>query len=146
VIVVIPVTVMMVISIVAIAIIAMVVAVPVAIPAVIVFDTTMLPTPIPFVELSAIIPRTYPASSLIGRPGPIAIVPAVTVSCGIPVTIHPNVISARTDRTCVYYARAWWRTDSDSEGNLGGSQRKRPEHHRGKRCYAQKSLHVFNSP
>src|SRR5579864_2494453 len=96
--------------------------VPIVVPLVIVIEV-LVPraVPIAFIVHPAIVAGASPGGTLIGRPSPIPVMPAVSISLGIPLTVHPDVAGARSSGPHAYHARSGWLTEADSEGDL-------PEH------------------
>jgi hypothetical protein len=95
---------------------------PIAVPLVPVIEM-LVPraVPIAFIVHATLITGAHPGGTLIGRPSPIPLMPAVPVSLGIPITVHPDVAGARRSWPHAYYARSRWLTEADPEGDL-------PEH------------------
>src|SRR5258705_9921737 len=90
---------------------AIVVAIVVMVPMMAVFETPVRTVPISHVESSALVTRTDPACSFIGRAGPIAAVPNVAAVYGIPVSINPDIFWSRLHRMHVHHTRPWRCTD-----------------------------------
>jgi hypothetical protein len=72
------------------------VAVVAPIPTVVVLEPAVIPVPIALEVLSPLIPGTDPASAVVRRPRPVAIVPSVVSSCRIPIAIDPEVVRSGT--------------------------------------------------
>jgi hypothetical protein len=100
----------------AIAIAISTVAVP--IPFVPVFEAAAISFPITAVKALAIVTRSDPSSTLIGWTSPVATMPPVMSSHGIPVTIHPHKFRPRLIGNNSHHARPRWRTDSDTDRYL----------------------------
>src|SRR5215469_11524786 len=93
------------------------VAVLIVIPVVIVFNAAALPLPVSRVISFAVVVRCDPVSSFVGWPCPIAFMPFVMLSDGIPITLYPRESwfwHCGNDR----HARRRWRSNGDSDGNL----------------------------
>jgi hypothetical protein len=104
--------------IVAIAVVIAEIAVMVMVRAVIVFHPTVFAFPIAVVEPLSVMVRPHPASAFIWRAAPIALMPLVVVSHGIPIALDPNELRSRTVRHNTHHARRWRRANSDSNRNL----------------------------
>jgi hypothetical protein len=98
-------------------------AVVITIPLVVVLFAAVISVPIAVIELAALIPGTHPASAGIRCASPVAFMPFVTVSYGIPVARDPEVFRTRTDRNNSHNTRRGRRPDSDSNGDLGTKDR-----------------------
>jgi hypothetical protein len=89
------------------------------VPMVVVFNSAPVPGPVtPEVPL-AIVVRGNPVGSYIGRPSPVVVMPFVMVSHWIPVAFHPYEIWFRLRRLNVHDAGRRWRSDHNSNRNLG---------------------------
>ena len=88
---------------------AVVVPIVVVVPVVIVFNTAAISLPVTRIEPFTVVVRRHPASSLVGWSSPIASVPPVMPSYGIPITLHPQEL-----RTWPFWqnpnhpSRRWW--------------------------------------
>ena len=86
----------MIVMIAAVIVVAMVVAeavaisITVAIPAMIMFKAASTSFPIAFKKLPILMAGTHPTSSLIGRPGPITVMPFVVMSHRVPISVNPD--------------------------------------------------------
>ena len=67
-----------------------VVAFVIVIPFMVVLDAAMFTFPIAVVEAFSVVARADPASTFIGWPAPIAFMPAIVTSGGIPVAADPD--------------------------------------------------------
>src|SRR5215472_2059769 len=93
------------------------VAVLIVIPVVIVFNAATLSLPVSRVISFAVVVRRDPVSSLVRWPCPIAFMPFVMLSDGIPITLYPHESwfwHCGNDR----HPRRWWRSNGDCDGNL----------------------------
>jgi hypothetical protein len=71
-------------------VIAAVIAFMIVIPFMVVLDAAMFAFPIAVVEAFSVVARADPASTFIGWPAPIAFMPAIVTSDGIPVAADPD--------------------------------------------------------
>jgi hypothetical protein len=118
-----------------ITVIATVVAVaPVAIPPMIVFYVPSISFPVTLKKLLTIMVRRNPTSSLIRRSSPIAFVPFVMPSRGIPITAYPHELRPWPCWENSNHPGLWRRSNPDSEGNLGLNNRSARQQHDGKQC------------
>lgn len=53
---------------------------PVAIPAMIVVETAAIAVPVTFEKLPSLVTGTYPARAAVRRPGPVSVMPPVTIA------------------------------------------------------------------
>jgi hypothetical protein len=104
--------------IVSIAIVIAEIAVVVLVPTVIVSHPAAFSLPVAFVEPLSIMMRPHPASAFIWRAAPIALMPPIVVSHGIPITFDPNELRSGTVRHNTHHARRWRLANSDSNRNL----------------------------
>lgn len=86
-------------------VIVVVIAVAIVVPGMVMFDATMRPIPIAFVELAVMTMRPDPVCTGIRGTRPVARMPDVMAIDGIPVSSYPNEIWPRAD---------WPMFDSDS--------------------------------
>src|SRR4029077_938128 len=114
----------------------------VAVPVVIVFNTAAISFPVTNKELLLIMMRLNPASSLVRWSSPIAPMPPVMPSHGIPITIYPHELRSWPFWQNLNYTWRWWRANSDSNGNLRVNCRDRGQQHRGKQCCSNQRPHV----
>ena len=98
--------------------IAAVIAVRITVPFVSVFESAATTFPVAVVEVFPVVARPDPASTRIRRPGPIAAMPSVAPSYGVPVTINPHEFRPWTWRKYGNHARRWRRTNPDSDRHL----------------------------
>ena len=70
------------------------VAVVFPIPLVVMRDAAVLSFPVAVEETFAVVMRGYPNGPFVGRASPIPVVPPVSISCRVPVTVHPNKAGA----------------------------------------------------
>jgi hypothetical protein len=89
------------------------VLVPVSIPMVIVLKTAVIPIPVPYKVLSAVMMRRNPTGAHVRRLCPITIVPFIVPSHRIPIALDPNEIRARCWRKNANHARSRRRSDID---------------------------------
>jgi len=78
-----------------------------------VFNAAMFTFPIAVVEAFSVVARADPASTFIGWPAPIAFMPAIVTSGGIPVAADPNEFGpglCRDDGDNTWFG---WRTNTD---------------------------------
>ena len=116
------------------------IAIPAAVPTVVMVSPAAVSFPITGVKLATLIARSNPARAAIRRPGPIAVVPAIAPSIGVPVAIDPHVVRAGRSRPSVYHP-GWRRgTDSDAYGKLSETRPSCQEHER-----EQSFLHTSRS-
>ena len=99
---------------------------------VIVLNTAAISFPVTRVIPFAVVTRANPASALVGRPSPIAFMPLVMVSHGIPIGLDPHIFRAGTDRNHSHDPRGRGRPDSDSNRDLSAKHR-----HASKQCYGK---------
>jgi hypothetical protein len=99
---------------------AVAIVVAVMVPMVVMVKAAVIAVPIAGVILAAFMARSYPMRSLVWRPCPIAGVPFVMPSDGIPVALNPYKIRPWTSRNYTNYARRRRIPDADSNGNLSG--------------------------
>jgi hypothetical protein len=66
------------------------VPVVVAVPVVIMFNTAAISFPVTHKEPFAVVVRRNPTSALVGWASPIAFMPFIVPSHGIPITLHPH--------------------------------------------------------
>jgi hypothetical protein len=103
------------------AILAIAIAIPavtVPIPVVPVFEAAAISFPIAVVEALTIVTRSYPSSTVVGWSSPIAAMPPVVSSHGIPVTINPHKFRSRLRGKNSHHVRPRWRTDADTDRYL----------------------------
>ena len=103
----------------------MVAIIPVAVPvpAMIVGQPAAAAFPVPVKKTLSIVMRRNPASPGIRRPAPIPIVPAVTASASIPVTVDPNEVAAWSRWPDADDARGRRWPDPDTDGYLGAQNK-----------------------
>lgn len=77
-------------------VIMVVIAVAIVIPGMVMFDATVRPIPIAFVELAVMTMRPDPVCTGIRGTRPITRMPCIVTVDGIPVSGHPNVLRAGT--------------------------------------------------
>ena len=85
---------------------------------VIVFDPAAVSFPIPCVISFSVVARCNPVSPLVGRSSPIALMPLIVISDGIPIALNPNVIRGWHCWHNYNCPRWRWRRNYDSNGNL----------------------------
>ena len=91
---------------------------PTVIPVVIMFNAATASVPIPTVIPFAVVVRRDPTSALIRWPGPIAFVPSIMSSHGIPITPHPHASRIWHRRGNHSNRRRRWRANNDTNGDL----------------------------
>src|ERR1051326_368791 len=98
-----------------------VITIAVTIPVMIVFNAPpSFAVPITVVITPRFVARRHPTVSAARRPGPIAVMPAVTVSGHVPVTVHPEVVRPWSNRANPNNSRRRRRTNLDSDRHLSG--------------------------
>jgi len=103
-------------------IVAIVAPAMVAIPVVIVFDVPARSVPESCIEHSTFMARSHPTCASIRRASPVTIMPAVTASIGIPITVHPEVTWSGGHRLNAHHARRRGRPNTNSKGDLTQSK------------------------
>ena len=107
---------------------ATVVTIMVAIPMMVVFEAAAGAVPIADEVAATFVAGTNPTRASVGRQGPIAAVPAIMMSVGIPIAINPEVVRARTHRNYIV-ARGRRRPDFNADADLGsGAMSTQQEH------------------
>src|SRR5690242_4149801 len=105
-------------------IVAPAIAVPMAlaVPVMVVFNTAALPLPVAAVVMTALVARNDPDGACIRRTRPVAPVPGVAAVDGIPVAVHPGVLTFKlwfgAWRPNRNHSRCGWRTDHNAHGDL----------------------------
>jgi hypothetical protein len=92
-----------------------IIAVPVVIPIMLVLDVAVRSLPVAFVEPLAIVARYNPHSTRVGRPAPIAFMPAPRVPYDIPVTSDPDITCPRRRWDHGDSPRRRWRPNPDAD-------------------------------
>src|SRR5438132_9736504 len=95
----------------------------------VVLHPAALTLPVAVIEALSIVARSHPASGRVYRAAPIAVMPLIVVTYGIPVAVHPGEFRTRTSRENANDSR-WRRADSDSDGNLGEHKSPSKQHQR----------------
>jgi hypothetical protein len=90
----------------------------VMVPMVVMLEMAAIAVPVACVIPAAFMARTDPAGSRVWRARPIAPMPSVMPSVGIPVAVNPDKLRPRTWRKHANHAWGRWRPDADSNGNL----------------------------
>ena len=75
---------------------AVAVSIVVAIPAMIMFKAAAVALPIALKVLATLVTRTYPTSSLIGRPSPVTVMPFVVMTHWVPIAVDPDKFRSGT--------------------------------------------------
>src|SRR6516164_499417 len=88
------------------------------IPVVVVFDTAAFSLPVARIIPFAVVVRCHPMRSLVRRSSPIAFMPFVVFSQGIPVTLYPCEPWLRHWGDNGNYAGRRWRANHNYHGNL----------------------------
>src|SRR5580704_3872690 len=101
----------------------MIIAVMIAVPAMVVLAAAVFSVPVAGVKAFAVMTMAYPARTLVGRPCPIALMPPITTSYGIPVTAYPDITWPGAYRLDSYHSRRWGRPDPDSDSDLSAANR-----------------------
>src|SRR5690349_18016654 len=94
----------------------------VAVPAVIVPEGSVIAFPVAFIIAGAVMARANPVSTLVGRTGPVAVMPSVLVPVGIPIALDPDIAGARSHRVNADHALGWRRSNIDSDGEVDTEQ------------------------
>jgi hypothetical protein len=101
------------------------------VPTMLVSDHSSSSFPVTVVVLFAVVVRLNPVRALIGRPGPIPVVPAVVALLGILVAFDPHIVvlgkviafdpqvAGARARRHVRHTGRWRLTDADAERELG---------------------------
>ena len=94
---------------------------------VVMLDVVRILDPVAGEELTAVMARTDPNEALARRAAPIAVMPDIAVTHGIPVAGDPNEIGARSRGTHVNDTRRRRRpdNDADADGGVSGGRRRR---------------------
>jgi hypothetical protein len=108
------------------------VPVSVAVPVMVMFKPAVISVPVTYKELISIVTRRHPAGPRVRWTSPIAFMPPVMSSHRIPITIHPHELGCRSWRQDANHTRRRWRSDSDSNGDLGAERGYAGQQHRGK--------------
>src|SRR6516225_11352423 len=90
------------------------------IPVVIMFEVSALALPVALVEPLALVTRSDPASALVGRARPVAVMPFVMVPDWIPIPFDPHKTRPWRRRWRVHHSRCGRRPDGDANRHLGG--------------------------
>jgi hypothetical protein len=85
---------------------------------VVVFHAAVRSLPVTDEVSFAVVARRNPTSSFVGWSSPIAFVPLVTLSYGIPITLHPREFRTRAYWRNPNHAGWRWCPDDNSNGNL----------------------------
>src|SRR5262249_3381961 len=114
-----------------------------SIPVVIMFVVPALALPVAFVESPGVVSRSGPASTLVRRTRPVAVMPFVVVPDWIPIPIDPHKAWPWRRRWwSVHDARRRRRPDGDANRHLGVDARARSQNHENEyRCRARKPSH-----
>src|SRR5689334_12334790 len=97
------------------------VTVAVAVPTVFVADAAAFAFPVAIEPTFAVMMRHHPTCTGVRRAGPVALVPTIAITVGIPIAVDPNVFRARRHRPNRHYTRRGRRANPDSHGDLRGS-------------------------
>ncbi len=93
---------------------------PVTIPSVIVPHGRLASAfPVAFKVLLALVTRAKPPAAFVRRTSPVAVMPRISRSVGIPVAFDKNVSGSRTSGLNPNYARGRRRSDSDAYVKIG---------------------------
>jgi len=103
-------------SAVVIAVIVAEIAIAIAVPSMIVLHPAAVALPVACKELAPVIARPNPAGARIRRTSPISVMPPITVSGRIPVTVYPEVIGSRSSWPGMNDARRRRGPDSYADG------------------------------
>jgi hypothetical protein len=116
--------VMMVVMVIAVVVPAVAVPVVVVIPVVVVLQSPAIAIPVPHKILSTFMARADPARAGIGRPRPIALVPLVVLSVGIPIALNPHKVRSGACWNHGQHSRGRRSSDVDSNRNLSARRRR----------------------
>lgn len=104
------------------------VAIMVVIPMMVMFEAPAVAIPVAVVIAATFMARANPTRASVGRQRPIAAVPAIMMSVGIPIAINPEVLRTRAHRYDIV-ARGRRRPDFNADADLGsGSMSAQQEH------------------
>ena len=99
-------------------VIAAVIAFMIVIPFMVMFDTAAIAFPITVIEALSIVARADPTCTFIGRPAPIAFMPAIVACNGIPIAANPNKVGSGLCGNDSDNAWFGWRKNTDSNRYL----------------------------
>lgn len=94
-----------------------------AVRAVIMFNTTAIPTPITEKELLAVVTRPDPVRACVRRSSPVTGMPPVLPPNRIPIAVDPNKVGTWSTWLHSHHSRLRWRANSDSKRNLSPGHR-----------------------
>jgi hypothetical protein len=99
-------------------VVTMEIAVVVAVPVMIMLSPPAVSVPIARKIMLSVVTRCNPASSLVWRPSPIAFMPLVVPSQGIPISFHPDEIRIWPCGQNESHPDRGWRSNHYSDRNL----------------------------
>jgi hypothetical protein len=94
------------------------VAIVVVIPVMIVLEAAAVAIPIPGIVHTAFVARNNPARSGVRWASPVALVPAIMATHGVPVTVYPEELRTGADWPDGNYARRRRGSNGDANSNL----------------------------
>jgi hypothetical protein len=97
-------------------------AVAIVIPVMVMLAAAVIALPVSMVEAFPIVTRSYPHGATISRTCPVAVMPTITMAHHEPVAWYPDEPGAGTRRRDTHDTRRRWRSDADSNGNIGGEK------------------------
>ena len=103
---------------------AITVPIPLAVPAMVMVKPATAPVPVTVVEAAAFVTGAYPTGAFKRGASPVAVVPDVAITSGIPIAFDPREIRTRAYGLPVY-AGSRGRPDSDSQIYLTAEHRAR---------------------
>jgi hypothetical protein len=108
----------MAVTVIVVILIAAVIAIVIVVPFMVVFETTVWTIPITGIEPLAIMARADPTRAFIRRPAPIAFMPAIVPSDGIPVAANPDEFGSGLRGDDSDNARRGRRANTDTNRDL----------------------------
>jgi hypothetical protein len=132
----------MIVAMLAVLAIAVMIAFPIVIPFMTMLKAPAVAVPVAVVIESALEAWTDPAGAEIGSTSPVALVPTIMPSDGIPVAFNPDKIGARRRRWLNDDSRRRGRTDSDAYTDLGVCAVGAEKEKRAKQRESQQAFHV----
>lgn len=114
------------------AIAAVIAVASVAVPPMIMFYVSAISLPVTLKKLLTIMVGCNPTRSLVRGSSPVAVVPSVMPSRGVPVTVYPHKFRPWLSRQNSNHPGLGWRSDPDSEGDLRVNYRSARQQHDGK--------------
>src|SRR3974390_2096568 len=96
---------------------------------VVMYNTAVVSIPVARIITFAVVVWCNPASSLVRRSSPIALVPFVVISHWIPIAFHPHGCRFWPPGDNASHARRRRRPNHDANGNLGCARFRRNQEH-----------------